>query len=287
MPRPQASTGHLDAQRLGHLGAEDARPAQLEPAQRGVPDVHLDRRLGEGEEAGHVLDLRGARHLLGEHLQQAEQRAEVHLLAQHDALGLVEVGEVRGVHLVVAEAAHHAEVLARDLRRGELLRREHRALAAQDEPAREVAGRRGSSQPRLPVVQPFSWAAATWSSQRLLDRPGVGGLLHVVDVVDVAGGVELGHEQRVAVPELGLDQRPVELLEAERAQLVLQPLEELAVGVLPSHEHPGGRHVDVVAAEGRALPGAGAQHLRGECPGLLAASPRAARGPPGPRRPRR
>ncbi len=108
---------------------------------------------------------------------------------------------------------------------------------------------------------------------RLLDLPGVRGAFQVVDIVDVAGGVELGHEEGVPVPELGLHQRAVELLEAQGGQLVLERLQERAVGILAAHLDALGWNIDVVPAEPRGLPRSGPQHLRGEAADFFPGSP--------------
>ena len=168
---------------------------------------------------------------------------------------------MRGVHVVVPEAAHHAEVLARHLGPGQRLGRQHRPLAAQDQPAREVA------------VEAVAPAAAAGPSAALVgvghrvqeplrDRGGVGRLPDVEHVVDVARRVGLRHEQRVAVPELGLHQRPVELLEAERDQLVLEIVQEGRIGVVTAEQHPVRRGLHVVRAQAALPPGAGRQDLR-------------------------
>ena len=53
---------------------------------------------------------------------------------------------------------------------------------------------------------------------RELARPR--GVLDEVNVVDLAGQVELGEEQGIHVPELGLDERARNLLEAEAERSV-------------------------------------------------------------------
>ena len=233
-----------------------------------MADVNLHRGLGEGEVAGDEPVLPGTRNLDGEHLEQAQQGLEVDVLSQGDALGLVEVRQMGGVDLVVAKTADHPEVPARHASLGEGLGRQNRSLAAQDHPSGEipierVAPAQASGRPAVLVGR------SHLVEIRLLDRPGVSRSLGVVDVVDVPRRVELGHEQGVAVPELGLQKRPVELLESQGRQLVLEVLEKLDVGVLASRQDPLGWKLQVVAAKHPATPAAAAQGLGSDDPDLL------------------
>jgi len=136
---------------------------------------------------------------------------------------------------------------------GSFLRREDGALAAEDEALREVA-----VEAVVPAAAARGTAVLVGLRDRrevgLLDELGLAGLGDLVDVVDVARGVELRHEQGVAVPEVGLDKRAVEFLEAEGAQFVLDAFEEADVRICPSGDDS--RRLDgyVVSAEGPLLP---------------------------------
>ena len=113
---------------------------------------------------------------------------------------------------------------------------------------------------------------------RLLNFLRVGGVLDPVHVVDVPRRVELRHEERVAVPELGLHERPVVFLEAERDELILDVLQKLDVGVRAPGDYPRGGDRDVVAAENALLPLARGKHLGVERADFLARDSRALEG---------
>jgi len=87
--------------------------------------------------------------------------------------------------------------------------------------------------------------------------------------MDVPGRMELGHEERVHVPELVLHERPAHLLESHADELVLHVVQELPVGMLPADAGPGRVQRDVVGAEAGLLPGPLLQHLGRERRGLL------------------
>ena len=94
-----------------------------------------------------------------------------------------------------------------------------------------------------------------------LDRRRVGGLLHEVDVMDVAGRMELRHIERVHVPELILDQRPSHLLKAHADELGLHQIQKLPVGMLFAHRDAGGTQADRIFAEANVAPAPVFQHL--------------------------
>ena len=253
MPMPPGEDRHVDAQGLGDLGTEDARTAKLEPAEDGVLDMNLDGGLGEGEVAGHVLDLGGAGDLYGEHLEKAEEGAQVHFLSKDYALGLIEVGEVSRVDLIIAEAARDAEVFSRHLSRRQLMGGEDGALTAEEKALGEFA---------IETIVPTAALRGTailvgrgdGGEIGLLDKFGLGRVGDIVDVMYIAGRVELGHEKSITVPEFRLDETAVEFLEAEGSELVLHALEEFYIGVATARDEAGSRRVYVVGPEGCALP---------------------------------
>ncbi|MPM51401.1 hypothetical protein SDC9_98149 [bioreactor metagenome] len=116
-----------------------------------------------------------------------------------------------------------------------------------------------------PILMGFSNLA----QPGLFDGLGVHRILHVVDIVDVAGTVELRHEKSISVPELVLHKRAVELLKTETAQLVLDPLQVVAVGVVATWDEAAGRGVEPIGAERTGLPASGGEHLTGNQTQLL------------------
>ena len=105
-----------DAQRNGHLGPEDPRPAELDPAEAWMLHVSLDRRLCEGEVARDEFNLLGLSHFNREELQEPQESLEIDILTQHDSFDLEEVARVRGINRIGPKAPGKGEVLARDIR---------------------------------------------------------------------------------------------------------------------------------------------------------------------------
>ena len=72
--------------------------------------------------------------------------------------------------------------------------------------------------------------------------------------MNVTGGVELRHKERIGVPEIRFDERPVKFLEAEGGELIFDTFQKINVGVCPAGDNAGWRQLDIVAAEGLRFP---------------------------------
>ncbi len=216
--------------------------------------MQFHRRFGKGKIGRPELELPCPGDLLAEELQQSEQRPEIDVLSQHDTLDLVKVRRMGRVHGIVAEAPGNGEVFARHLwPRTEGPGRHGRALAAQDQPFGpldvEVIAPAGRAGPAAVLVR-----RGDLLSVGLLDLPAMRGVLHKIDVMNVAGRVELRHEQRVHVPEFVLHQGAAHLLKAHADELILHEIEELPVGMLPADADAGRAERDIVGAELLLLP---------------------------------
>ena len=165
------------------------------------------------------------------------------------------------VHLVITKAARDRKILAgnvRFFRQGPCGHR--RALASQDQSPRThriecIAPARGPCLPAAFV------RLLNLLEEGFLDRRRVGGLLHEVDVMDVAGWMKLRHVERVHVPELILDQRPSHFLKAHADELGLHQIQKLPVGMLFAHRDAGGAQADRIFAEANVEPAPVLQHL--------------------------
>ena len=193
-------------------------------------DVHFNGRLSEREVSRNIFHLCGSGNLHCKHTQEAKQRSEVHIVAKNDTLCLIEVAQVGCVNLVIAETAGNSEVFARNFCLVQLVGGQNRALAAHNETACEF-----SVETVVPAAASGSTAVFVYCANvgqiRLFNALCVCRSLDTVDIVDVAGRMELRHEQRITVPKLSLYERTIEFLEAERTELVLDRLKELHVRV--------------------------------------------------------
>ena len=98
----------------------------------------------------------------------------------------------------------------------------------------------------------------------------VGLAAEVERVLHLACGVVLRLEERVEVPEAGLDELAAHLDEAHLEQDPPHLVEEALVRVGLARDDAPRKAVDPVPAEGRVPPGAGQEHLVGDLPDLLA-----------------
>src|SRR5262245_51860435 len=97
--------------------------------------VELNRWLGKrkvGREKFYVL---GLRDFTSEEIQQAEQRAEVDVFAEHDPFDLEEVGRMSRIHLIVAKTTGDGKIFSRHIWLSrQCMGRDGSPLAPQDQP---------------------------------------------------------------------------------------------------------------------------------------------------------
>src|SRR5437879_11031179 len=112
MAEATCQDGRSEAERLRHLGPEDAAPAELHPRPIGQLDLRLHARLRVREVAGTKLRAGEAEPAV-ELLDHADQLREVGAFLHDDALDLMEFREVREVNRIRAEDASDDERLPR------------------------------------------------------------------------------------------------------------------------------------------------------------------------------
>ena len=74
---------------------------------------------------------------------------------------------------------------------------------------------------------------------------GTGGMLDEIHIVDVAGRMELRHEECVHIPEFGLDQRAPHFPKAHAHQLRFDGVQKLTIGMSFSCADPWVRRLMV------------------------------------------
>ena len=101
----------------------------------------------------------------------------------------------------------------------------------------------------------------------------MGRILDEIDVMDVAGRMELRHEQCVHVPEFGLDERASHFLKSHADQFRLDLVEKLAIGMFFPDADSRRAQADGVFSESFRSPAAVFQHFRTELRHLFSATP--------------
>ena len=155
--------------------------------------MHFDAGLGEGEVARNVFHFRGARDFLGEHFQKAQKGSQVDVVSQNDSFRLVKVAKVGRVNLVVSKAAGDSKVFSGNLGLVQLVGAQNRSLASQNQAAGELVVKLVVPTAASAVAAVFMYGLYV-AKIRLLDCLCVRRVFDAVNVVDVAGGVELWHE---------------------------------------------------------------------------------------------
>ncbi len=255
---------HVDAQRIGHFRTKQTGPAQLHPSQAGVLDVQFDGWLRKGEVGREKLALLGLGDFTGEEVQEPQQDREIDIRGQHDAFDLEEIAGMGGIDMVVAEAARDREVLPGDLGAGSQRPGRHGgALAAKHQSPGPLpivgvapAGRAG----RAAVLM----GGGHLTQVGFGDRHPMRRRFHEVHIVNVPSRMKLGHEQRVHIPEFGLDQRAPHLLEAHAHQLPLDQIEKFPIGMPSAHRLARGAQADGVLSKTRLPPGPILEQVRRE-----------------------
>ena len=205
-----------------------------------MPDVQFHGRFRKRKIGREKLALLRLRHFLGKDGEQAQQRAKIDLLAQHDSFDLKEVRGMRGINLVIAKTAGHGKIFAGDqwIRR-QGASRHGRALAAQNQ----------ATGPFLVIAVPPSagtggpaglMGGGHLREKRFGDRLCVGRGFHEVDVVNGPRRMELRHIQGIHVPEFGFDQRASHLLKAHADQFMFDQVQKFPVRMPPSRRDPRG-----------------------------------------------
>ncbi|MBA7674858.1 hypothetical protein ES703_83083 [subsurface metagenome] len=216
-------------------------------------DVSLYRRFCKRKISWHEFKFPGPGHLDGKHLQKTQQGLQVDLLPQDDPFCLVKIGQVCGIHPVVAEAANNPKVLSRHFGPGQGPGRKNSALAAQDHaPGKHTV--EGIAPAQTPGFPAALMGCSHLVQIGLLNLPGMGWILDMIYVVDIPGRVKLRHKQRIAVPKLCLQQGPVKLFKAQGDQFILQLLQEFHIRIFSAQQHAQRRNIDVVAPQGKLFP---------------------------------
>ena len=138
-PQPPRDHRNGYAQRKGDFRPEQPGSTKLHPSELRMAHVQLDRRFGERKVGWEKFDFLGLRHFTSKEIQQAEQRAKVDIIAEHDPFYLEEIGRVRRIHLIVTETTGDGKILSwhSGLSR-QCMGRDGRPLTPQDQPARAL-----------------------------------------------------------------------------------------------------------------------------------------------------
>ena len=264
------------AHRGKHLGTEHTGVANLGPLlQVGVVSEDLHRGFGVGVEGRLEAELLDA-NLLEEGFDGTDQVAQGEVVVGHEALDLMELAEMGGIHGLVTEDTVDGEVsggLESTLLVGKLvqhLRRHGRGVRTEKIlegflPLEVVAVADGTGSTNL--VHGLDAVVVV-----LGEGYGLGRLLDEEGVVRITGGMRLRLEQTVEVPEGRLD--PLvggHLMEAHLQEDVAELGPNLEEGVEISATNLLTQGLEVVLLELRRLPRTGIQHLLGQVGRLLLA----------------
>ena len=109
-------------------------------------------------------------------------------------------------------------------------------------------------QPVDPTPVPFSDLQSR-SSDTARRCHGHAWVFHKIHIMNVASRMELGHEQRVHVPKLGLHERPAHFLETHTDQLELDQVQKLPIRMSFTCRDPQGLQTDCILPEPLRPPG--------------------------------
>ena len=268
----------VEAHRLEHLGAEHAAVADLDPlleASVVAEDLHGGLRVGVvGGLEAELLDADAAEELL-EHVHHV---GEGEVAVDDEALDLVELAEVSLVHLLVTEDAVNGEVTAGLEVALASLGVDGAALRELVEDPRRDGGGVRSEDILLGLldgeVAVVAGLVVGLDTVKVLLRGvgGRGGLGDEEGVLRVAGGVLLGDEEGIEVPEAALDPLlGVHLAEAELEEDLAELLADLEEGVEVAAQGLAALRVEVELLEGGRGPRAVGEHLASDVGGELLA----------------
>ena len=177
-------------------------------------DVHFYGRFREWEVAWHVLYFCSTCNFYCKHAQEAQKCAKVYVFSKNDSLCLVKVAKVGCVNLVVAEAAGNTKVFSWYLSLVQLVGAQNGSLTAHNKAAGKFVVKF-----IVPTAASCVSTVAVYvchvAKIGFLYALGMGWIFKAVNVVNVAGCVELGHKECISVPEFSFYERAVKFFKSK------------------------------------------------------------------------